>query len=493
MAKDGRFSEVLGPRGGDPHRPRYHLTAPRNWLNDPNGLIRWGDEYHLFYQHNPAGIGIESMRWGHAVSMDLVRWRQLPVALAPGAPYDREGVYSGCAVDDGGVPTAIYTGVHPEVQCLARGSDDLRQWTKHEGNPVIGARPEGLELTGFRDPCVWGRQGRWHMALGSGIKGRGGAVLGYRSENLIDWEYAGPILAGHRGRDALPTGTMWECPNLFPLGDRHVLVISACGGGITPDVLWFVGSYEDGVFIPDEGQPRPADLGGGFFYAPQRLLDGGDRVLLFGWIKEGRSTGAQDAAGWSGVISLPRLLSMGTDGRIGVEVAPEVKMLRGEHRRLEEAELAERDGVVPVEGIGGACLEVDAAFDPGDAEAVGLALRRSPDGREETLLYWERARGRLVFDPGRASLADDADSWRGVRAGPLTLGAEETLRIHAFLDRTVVEVFINGRSCLTGRMYPTRPDSVGLGVFARGGTATLRHMDIWALESAVEPGGTPPG
>ncbi len=145
----------------DPHRPRYHFLPPAHWMNDPNGLIQWRGKYHLFYQHHPYGPLWANMHWGHAVSSDLVHWEHLPIALAPtpGSP-DQDGVYSGCAVDNDGVPTIIYSGVRGKDQlvCLATADGDdenLVTWRKWPGNPVIPERPANLDILQYRDPSVW--------------------------------------------------------------------------------------------------------------------------------------------------------------------------------------------------------------------------------------------------------------------------------------------------------------------------------------------------
>ncbi|GAB4452963.1 MAG: glycoside hydrolase family 32 protein [Anaerolineae bacterium] len=462
---------------GDPHRPRYHFLPPANWMNDPNGMIQWQGRYHLFYQHNPDGPYWGNIHWGHAISDDLVRWEDWPIALAPtpGGP-DKDGCWSGCAVDNDGIPTLLYTGVWPEVVCLATSADDLRTWAKPAGNPVIAGPPAGLETTGFRDPCVWREAGAWYMALGSGIKDAGGAVLLYRSRDLLRWDYVHPLLVG----DGAETGVMWECPSFFALGDRHVLLVS-----VTPHAhtLCFVGTYQNHRFSPE--RMGRLDLGG-CFYAPQTMRDDLGRRIMMGWLNEDRSDDAQRAAGWAGVQSLPRVLALQPDGALGMEPLPALRTLRGAHHHLTDVRLPPAaDEALP--GIQGDCLEIRAEFEPGSAGACGVALRRAPDGAEATLVGYDRSAGRLFIDRARASQREDAD--HHAEGGALDLRDSEALRLHIFLDRSVVEVFANGRACLTSRVYPTRPDSLGVGLFARGAGATVRALDAWTVRSIWPAGG----
>lgn len=263
----------------DAHRPQYHFLPPANWMNDPNGVIQWRGRYHLFYQHNPNGAFWGTMHWGHAVSDDLVHWTHLPIALAPtpGGP-DWDGCFSGCAVDDLGLPRVLYTGVHPQVQCLATGSDDLCRWKKHPANPVIAGPPADLDVLGFRDPCVWQEGEMWYALIGSGIRDVGGTALLYRSPDLVEWQYMHPLCIG----DKAETGEMWECPDLFPVRDRHVLLVSPIP---LRKALYFVGSYAGHRFEPSFCAPLDA---GGYFYAPQTLIDDRGRRLMWGWIWEGR-------------------------------------------------------------------------------------------------------------------------------------------------------------------------------------------------------------
>ena len=456
----------------DPHRPRYHFLPPANWMNDPNGLIQWQGQYHLFYQYNPEAPSWGAMHWGHAVSEDLVHWRHLPIALAP-TPRgpDKDGCWSGCAVDNDGIPTLVYTGVMPQVQCIATGTDGLITWHKHPSNPVIAGPPDDLRVTGFRDPCVWQEGDRWYALVGSGIQGVGGTALLYRSDDLVDWEYLSPIYVGQGAE----TGEMWECPDLFPLGDRHVLLFGAHPA--FRYTYYFVGRYADHKLTPEILDK--VDYGG-YFYAAQTLLDDKGRRIMWGWLNEGRSEEAVQAAGWAGVMSLPRILTLRPDGRLGVEPAPELTALRSQHHRLTKVELTPRSPH-NLEEVRGDCLEIAVEFELGDAAEFGLQVRCSPDGAEATRIVYDRAAGRMVVDQQRSSLSHDVD--RGRQEGALDLSPDGRLKLHVYLDRSAVEVYADSHFCLTSRVYPSRTDSLGVGLFAHGGTVKIGSLDAWQITS----------
>lgn len=164
----------------DPHRPRYHFLPEANWLNDPNGLIQWGGEYHMFYQYNPNGPfhGTTGLATPPAPTWCAGGTCQSRSRLRPGGP-DQDGVWSGCAADDDGTPTLIYSGNRGGGQraCLATSADGMLTWQKYPGNPVIAEPPAGLELIATRDHSVWREGGAWHQLMGSGIVGRGGTAL----------------------------------------------------------------------------------------------------------------------------------------------------------------------------------------------------------------------------------------------------------------------------------------------------------------------------
>jgi len=268
----------------DAHRPCYHFLPPGEWLNDPNGPICWR-----------GGItSSTSTGRGRTTGMrNIGDMRRAPIWCIGGTAHragahsggpDADGVWSGSAVDDNGTPALLYTGVFPETQCLAYGSADLRTWEKYTGNPVVAAPPTGLATTGFRDPCVWRETDGWYMLVGSGIKDVGGTALLYRSPDLRAWEYLHPLCIG----DKAENGEMWECPDFFALGDKHVLLFSPYGAP-----RYLVGDYVDHRFIPEYS--GTLDFGG-YFYAPKSFLDNEGRRILWGWSWEGRSDAAQHAA-----------------------------------------------------------------------------------------------------------------------------------------------------------------------------------------------------
>jgi beta-fructofuranosidase len=270
---------------------------------------------------------------------------------------------------------------------------------------------------------------------------------------------------------------MWECPDFFHLGDRHALVVSIWHEHKLYYPIYMIGDYTDQrLKIRNEGF---VDLGR-TFYAPQSMTDEQGRRIMWGWLRESRSIAAQMKAGWSGVLSLPRQLSVLSKGELGMQPAPELQALRRSHRRWCEL-VCHGDDAIMLDGAAGAAIEIIVEWEPGDATEVGLKVRAAPDGTEETLILFDRAAQRLRIDRTRSSLAEDTSS--ADVGGPFRLDADESLRLHVFLDASVIEVFANGRACLSTRIYPTRPESIALGVFARGGRATLRSLDTWRMAS----------
>ena len=350
---------------------------------------------------------------------------------------------------------------------------------KAQKNPAIDFPPKDLETTGFRDPCVWREGDIWYMLIGSGIKGTGGTSLLYRSRDLINWEYLYPLCIGNENK----TGDMWECPDFFPLGNKHVLLVSVRRRRWNP---YFIGEYVDHKF-----QPRVQgnlDLSGNFdtggsFFAAKSMVDNKGRRILLGWVLEGRSAAAQWASGWSGVLSLPRVLSLRKNDTLQMESLPELEVLRGKHHQYKNLHITDASSSL-LKDIEGDCLEIIAKFTSSTAKEFGLKVRCTPDGTEQTLISYSYESRSLKVNRERSSLSPGVDRYE--QGGPLELSPGRTLELHIFLDKSVIEVFANGQACLTSRVYPSRPNSLGIGLFALGGSVGLKSMDIWEMRSIWE-------
>ncbi len=475
-------------------RPRYHVMPERGWLNDPNGVIKVDGVYHLFYQHNPDEAVWGNIHWGHASSTDLAHWRAEPIALAPtpGGP-DTDGCWSGCAVIGSDGPVLLYTGRDgdDESVCLAHGDASLRSWQKDSSSPVL-LPPTDPPVTDFRDPRVWRDGDGWSMVIGAGLVAEPrpaaetpppqgstltagpGAVLLYRSSDLRDWQLVGPVIEG----DESSAGEVWECPDLFTLDGEGVLIYSVTPGEASTRYL--VGPWDGESFRTRRGGPM--DLGP-YFYAAQTLADdrdgpdGSDRRLAWGWLREGRSVEAQRAAGWSGALSLPRVVQLGEDGQLLQQPIPELEVLRGSSSSVSDLRLEAGDEHELTADTGPA-WEGRIRFSAEPGARLRLVLCASADGLEQTIVECDPGAGKLVVDRGGSSLSPDTDRDRDTLQ--LWDSARQEVELRIFVDGSVVEMFIDGLS-VTTRVYPSRRDSTGVRLAALDGTVRLRSVELWPL------------
>jgi fructan beta-fructosidase len=468
-------------------------------MNDPNGLVFFDGEYHLFYQYNLFGIRWGNMSWGHAVSRDLVHWQHLPVALA------EEGgvmIFSGSAVVDwkntsglgrGGSPplVAIYTG-HREreklqTQDLAYSTDRGRSWTKYEKNPVLD-----LGLQEFRDPKVFwdAPRERWVMVLALPAERKASF---YASRDLKRWEHLS---------DFGPAGSsesIWEVPELFELpvdGDparkKWVLTVSI-GADSRPAgsaCQYFVGHFDGTRFVADEsagipGAPvRWVDHGRDFYaaisFSDIPAQDG--RRIWVGWMNNWQYGQELPTSPWRGAQSLPRELRLKTvDGRVRLVQQPvaELTRLRGEHRRLTDTIV---EGRIPLgeHGMAGKALEILAEFEAGTAGEFGLRVRVG--GEEATAVGYDVERGEVFVDRAHSGKTDFHPLFAGRHAAPLT-SKQGRVRLRLFVDWSAVEVFAGeGETVITDLIFPSA-SSEGLELYANGGTARLVSLDVWKLRS----------
>lgn len=482
------IERARGSREADPHRPAYHARPPVHWMNDPNGLIHYKGKYHLFYQHNPYGAQWGDIHWGHMSSADLVHWEHLPIALAPSEAYDRDGCFSGSAVEHEGRLHLFYTGnlfTTPvgvpddllQQQCVAVSEDGIH-FEKSARNPIIPAPPPEVgQNTHFRDPKVWKHGKRWHMVVGVRMNDTGKVVM-YRSPDLIDWEFAG-VIAESDGT----MGYMHECPDFFSLGGKDVLLLSPEGASAVDGERtsgYYVGQLDYESVRYEHGLFQRLDYGFDF-YAPQTLTDPCGRRILIGWMPmDGAGLGKQ----WAGCMTIPRELTLHSDtNRLLIRPAAEMKLLRSAPRSAGPFAVRDRE-LHTIPGIAGECIELLVEYDLAatDAAEFGLHVRVSADGAEKTVIAYHAHTGQMVFDR-----TDAGEGVAGMKACAIASGGSpDILTLHLFLDRSTLELFINdGEYVMSGYIFPAAA-SRGIEFFAAGGTAAVRRVQCWDMDAAVE-------
>lgn len=477
-------------RNEEAFRPHYHFTPPAAWMNDPNGMVYYAGEYHLFYQYHPDDIVWGPMHWGHAVSRDLVNWEHLPIALYP----DEVGyIFSGSAVidwensagfgDEAMVAIFTHEKNQRQMQSIAYSTDRGRTWTKYAGNPVI--EPPN-NIRNFRDPKVF-----WYDKAGAGhwvmLVAAGDSILFYTSPNLKEWEISGGFGFGYGA-----TCGVWETPELFELpvdgSDETRWLLSVAVGDCAPaggsGVQYFVGDFDGANFTSEN--PKETVLWvdyGPDFYAPQRWSEASDgRRIWAAWMNNWRYARETPASTFRGALTLPRELALTRtpDGVRLIQRPPaELSRLRGQHWRWENKTIAGASDLLA--GVSGQALEIIAEFAaPPTLEPDRLGLRvRTGAGEATTIGYGVKQR-LLYLDRTQSGRVDFNAGFPGIYLAPLP-PVDGRIRLHLFVDRTSVEVLANdGRAALTAQIFPDDA-STGVELFSEGGAATLTSLDIYEI------------
>ncbi len=479
----------------DRHRPLYHFVPPVGWMNDINGTIFWRGRYHIFYQHNPKGAYWDQIQWGHASSVDLVHWVHHAIALEPdaGGP-DRIGCFSGGAfVNKEGVPTFIYYGF-PDGICLATSQDDLLvNWRKHPDNPVIGEPKSGQAGFGqytVHDPCAWLDDDTYYVLSNRhNPAGNGDGGYLFKSQTLRDWEFVGPFY--NSSRDWTEAEEDLAVPDFFPLGDRHMLLFCSHMRA----TQYYLGRFENERFHPEIHARMSwpgGQLGGG-----RTLLDCQNRRVFFDWIMEQTNVDCQRASGWSGVMTVPRILSLDIDNNLQIQPAPELKVLRFNARVYQDIQI-DANSEFLLRDVQGDCLEFSIEVQQVDAQRFGLKVRCAPDDTEHTAILYDKSSQMLKIDVSQSSLdhsirypfyrdasaterLPEKQRYVSAQEAPFKLMEGESLKLQIFLDRSVLEVFANGRQCITQRIYPTRLDSRAVRLFSHGAKTCVNSVEAWNM------------
>ena len=477
-------TDALIPPG---NRPVFHLSSMAGWMNDPNGFCIYNGKYHMFYQYNPFSSHWDDMHWGHAFSEDLVHWEYLPAALAPDAPYDLGGCFSGSAVTlpDGRL-MLMYTGVRREKGPDGRSADIQTQniaigdgcdFIKYEHNPVLDEKdlPEGASRNDFRDPKIIRTQDGCYLALiGNRPLDGSGQILRYVSKDAFHWTYAGK-LAQNRGR----FGLMWECPDFFELDGKQVLLVSP--QDMLPEgfeyhngygTLCLIGTCNENGELEEE-HDQAIDYGIDF-YAPQTVLSPDGRRIMIGWLQNWDSLSIREAwEPWAGQMSVPRELFL-KNGRLMQRPVRELEILRGDHTEYCGEIIS---GQKHLDGVDGRVADMELVIRPQENEPLyhRFSIWFAASEQYHTTLSYRPYEGTLKID------RKFSGSRRGIiHQRRAKIGFRQELRLRIILDRFSAEVFVGeGEQVMSMALYtPLSADDI---LFRCDGSASI-DVRYWKLQ-----------
>lgn len=446
----------------EPHRPQFHFSQPAHWMNDPNGMVYYKGEYHLFYQYYPGATVWGPMHWGHALSKDLVHWQHLPTALYP----DSLGyIFSGSVVVDEQNTTGFKKGPEAplvaiftyhsmegekagrnnfQTQGIAYSTDRGRTWTKYKQNPVI----QNPGMRDFRDPKVM-----WHQASGYWIltMAAGDEIRFYRSRNLQQWTFTGSF-----GKNQGSHGGVWECPDLFEMktknGESRWILLVSIGSGAAnggSGTQYFTGHFDGKNFYNEAPATRVNWLDQGKDnYAGVTWSHTGQRRLFLGWMSNWQYAQAVPTQTWRSAMTLPRsLLLERMDDRfvIRTEPIPELQTLR-----INPAISIEPGKTYPL-----TTAELLLAFDPGTNAAENTGIELSNGQEEKIRIGYNRKQNLFYIDRRQLKDTGFSKDFAGLHTAP-RLSTNALVKLHLFIDHSSVEVFADdGSVVLTDTFFPT--------------------------------------
>ncbi len=494
-----RFKESRQKMSGDPHRPVYHYVNPEGRLNDPNGLCFWQGNWHLFYQAYPPEF--PRQHWGHAVSKDLIHWEDMPLAIYPGP---ERACFSGSAYVEEDRVIAFYHGTEAGSMAAISGDPLLLNWEKVSGRAVIPVSdPSGFPLPySVYDPCIWKRDSVYYALLAGRVnEGPGGRPVPtaylFRSIDLEHWQYMHPFVENDR---FTMIGDDYACPYFLPIGNRYILPFySHMSGG-----QYLLGDYDTKrhkFVVTNHGKFNFGPSGPAGVHAPSATSDGKGGVIIIFNMNPGMAT-----QGWDQIMSLPRRLTLISSDEIGIEPAGDIETLRYNHKHLDAMTLP-ANKEIRLKNIRGNAMEISAEIDLKDASMFEMNVLESPGKEEYTTIsilpgrgygsgrnYWRGpgAQPAISPTPGLVSLQTTHASIlpgalaRAAETAQVPLGPAETVKLRIFIDRSVVEVFVNGKQCIAARVYPGRDDSIGVSLLSQGGSSELMSLDAWQMSNIYE-------
>ena len=432
-------------------QPKFHVTGGIGWINDPNGFSVYRGEYHLFFQYYPYDTKWGPMHWGHVKTTDFIRWQRLPTAMAPDQEYDRDGCYSGSAIElPDGRQLLLYTGVRAvrrpdgmvdgyQTQCAAIG--DGVDYEKLPENPIITAEdiPEGGSPLDFRDPKIWREQDTYYMVVGNRPADGSGSVLIYKSRDALHWTYGGVLSACHN-----QYGRMWECPDFFQLDGKAVLLVSpqemnAIGLEFHPGNanVCLIGAYDRKNYHLNRENVQAIDYGLDF-YAPQTLETPDGRRIMIAWMQNWETASCRnESLRFFGQMTVPRELRV-RNGRLYQNPVRELEAYRGLKIVYNNVLVC---GETTLQGISGRVLDLTVSVRPGNQQDLYQRFRINvaKDGKCFTAIRYKPSVGTIRVDRTHSGFPHDIVSIREFLVTP----RQGELKLRLIMDRYSLELFVN--------------------------------------------------
>ena len=447
-------------------RPTFHMYSPIGWINDRNGFSSFNGKCHLFFQYHPYSTHWGPMHWGHYTTTDFIKWELEPCALAPDSEYDKDGCFSGTALEWNGQHVLMYTGVKEVVdengekstrqtQCIALG--DGVNYKKLDNNPVIEADklPAGSSLVDFRDPKIWKDENGFWSLVGSKNEDGSSQLALFHSDNVIDWEFV-KILDYCRNE----YGKMWECPDFFELDGKQVLIVSpqfmmADGKEFHSgnNSAYFVGEYDAANVEWKREIPHMIDFGLDF-YAPQTMLHEDGRRIMVGWLQNWDNYLLPDHYRWSGIMTVPREISL-RDGRMIQKPVRELEKYRKNKVAYSNYQLPSNKRV-ELEGLNGRCMDLSVNLSQAECKSFSIHLAASES--YETVITYDKDRNTISVDRTRSGMFKDLLSERSIKLEE----DMENMHFRILMDKNSIELFVNdGQYAMSTLIYtPLSVDGV---------------------------------
>lgn len=467
------------------YRNHYHLMGPTGWINDPNGFVYFQGAYHLFYQFYPYDSVWGPMHWGHAKSVDLVHWEQLPVALAPSEDYDKDGCFSGSAIVKGDKLYLMYTGhveegdYRREVQCIAVSEDGIH-FEKHIQNPVISEEHiEGVaKVDEFRDPKIFIHEDVYYAVIVAQTLDKRGQVLLFKSEDLMTWDYCSVLLEGEEHQ-----GIMWECPDFFHLDGKDVLILSPIqmepqghAHHNTSSTIAFIGemNWKTGKLEVENAHEIDTGLD---FYAPQTCLGPNNERIMVAWMQMWhRDMPTNDLNHlWAGSMTLPRELHV--VNRELIQMPPQ-----GIYETVREKEmLTNRSLTEPFVLTNQVTQQQYLKFIFDTKETTEIRIDYAKGINEQLTITYQKVTKELTLS--RSEMGDPITGIEQPSLESRTMicqGEQEELVLEVFRDTSSIELFVNGGQTMTFTFYE-KEDGKNLVVQSKGNTR-LKHFEIGTIQ-----------